>query len=109
MSSNFQDRASAWTGWVIFAGVVMFTIGCLNVIQGFVALFKDDVYLVTENGLIATTNYSYWGWALLLVANAEGAGDQMFVTVLAPLDAEAVVELECLARLATDLDVQYAA
>ena len=29
--------------------------------------------------------------------------------VLAPLDGEAVVELECLARLATDLDVQYAA
>jgi hypothetical protein len=51
---------------VVFAGVVMFTIGCLNVIQGFVALFKDDVYLVTENGLIATTNYSYWGWTLLL-------------------------------------------
>ena len=66
MSSNLQVRASAWTGWVVFAGVVMFTIGCLNVIQGFVALFKDDVYLVTENGLIATTNYSYWGWALLL-------------------------------------------
>ena len=33
----------------------------------------------------------------------------MFVTVLAPLDGEAVVDLECLARLATDRDVQYAA
>ena len=47
--------------------------------------------------------------APILVANAEGTGDQTFVTVLAPLDGEAVVELECLARLATDLDVQYAA
>ena len=30
--------------------------------------------------------------APVLVANAEGAGDQMFVTVLAPLDGEAAVD-----------------
>jgi len=47
--------------------------------------------------------------APILVANAEGAGEQIFVTVLAPLDGEAAVDLECLARLATDRDVQYAA
>ena len=34
MSTEFVERASTWSGWVIFAGVVMFTIGCLNVIQG---------------------------------------------------------------------------
>jgi hypothetical protein len=47
--------------------------------------------------------------APILVANAEGTGEQIFVTVLAPLDGEAAVDLECLARLATDRDVQYAA
>ena len=66
MYSNVQMRGTAWSGWVIFAAIIMFTIGCVNLIQGFVALFKSDVYLVSENGLIATTNYSYWGWALLL-------------------------------------------
>jgi len=66
VSSNLQERSTAWTGWVIFAGILIFMIGCLNVIQGFVALFQSDVYLVTKNGLIATTSYSYWGWALLL-------------------------------------------
>jgi len=66
VSTNFQERSAAWSGWVIFAGIVMFTIGCVNLIQGFVALFKNDVYLVSKSGLIATTSFSYWGWALLL-------------------------------------------
>ena len=43
MSSDIQVGPSRWTGWVVFAGVVMFTIGCLNVIQGFVALFDEFV------------------------------------------------------------------
>jgi len=51
---------------VVFAGVVMFMVGCLNVIQGLAALLRDDVYLVTKSGLLVTTSYSYWGWALLI-------------------------------------------
>jgi hypothetical protein len=47
--------------------------------------------------------------APILVADAQGEGDQMFVTVLAPLDQEAVLNLEALARVAADRDVQYAA
>ena len=66
MSTNFQERSSAWTGWVVFAGVIMFIVGCLNVIQGLAALLRNDVYLVTKSGLLVTTSYSYWGWALII-------------------------------------------
>lgn len=47
--------------------------------------------------------------APVLLADLEGKGDQMIVTVLAPLDREAPVDLEALARLTTDQDVEYAA
>jgi hypothetical protein len=47
--------------------------------------------------------------APILVADLHGEGDQMVVTVLAPVDREAAVDLEGLARLANDRDVQYAA
>lgn len=66
MSSNVQERGTAWSGWVIFAAIVMFTIGCFTAIQGFVALFKNDIYLVGKDGLVATTSFTYWGWWLLL-------------------------------------------
>ena len=66
MSTSFEERSSAWTGWVIFAGAVLFIVGCLNVIQGLAALLRDDVYLVTKSGLLVTTSYSYWGWALII-------------------------------------------
>ena len=60
------DRGTAWTGWVIFAAAVMFTIGALDIIQGIVALAKDETYLVTESGLLVTTNFTAWGWALII-------------------------------------------
>jgi len=51
---------------VIFAGVLLVVIGSLNVIQGLVALFKDDVNVVTESGLLVSTNFTAWGWTLLI-------------------------------------------
>jgi hypothetical protein len=59
-------KPSAWTGWVIFAAAVMFTIGALDIIQGIVALAKDETYLITESGLLVSTNFTAWGWALII-------------------------------------------
>ena len=49
-------RAGAVAGWVLFAGSLIFIVGILDVIQGLVALFKQEVYVVGESGLILTTN-----------------------------------------------------
>jgi len=59
-------RAGAVAGWVLFAGALIFIVGALDIIQGLVALFKKEVYVVGESGLILTTNYSTWGWMLLI-------------------------------------------
>jgi hypothetical protein len=67
VSTNMNEQSGAWTGWVIFAAFVLFTIGCFNIIMGLAALLKDETYAVTKNGLLLTTSYTYWGWWLILV------------------------------------------
>jgi hypothetical protein len=64
--STNSTEGTAWTGWVVFAAAVMFTIGALDIIQGIAALAKDDVFLVTSSGLLVTTNFTAWGWALII-------------------------------------------
>ena len=41
-------------------------IGCINAIQGLVAIFKDTVYVLPSTQLVVTTDYTTWGWALLI-------------------------------------------
>lgn len=101
MSTTFQERSSAWTGWVIFAGVVMFMVGCLNVIQGFAALFRDDVYLVTKSGLLVTTSYSYWGWALLIW------GGLMILVALALFAGNEAARWLAIAAVAVNVIIQF--
>ncbi len=64
--STYPYRGSAWTGWVIFAAAVMLTIGAIDIIQGLAALLKDEIYVETESGLLVTTNFTAWGWALII-------------------------------------------
>ena len=59
-------RSSPWTGWIIFAGAVLLTIGAVDIIQGLAALLKDEVYLVTDSGLLVTGDFTAWGWTLII-------------------------------------------
>ena len=66
MSTDTYDKGSTGSGWVVFAAVVMFTIGAIDAIQGLAALFKDDVFLVSDTGLLVATDYTAWGWTLII-------------------------------------------
>ncbi len=55
-------HGSAWSGWIIFAGVMLGLVGAFQLIEGFVALFEDGYYLVTRNGLVVHMSYTGWGW-----------------------------------------------
>lgn len=57
---------SGWSNWVIFGGIVLMVVGFLNVIQGLAALLKDEVYLISKNGLLVTADYTAWGWTILI-------------------------------------------
>jgi hypothetical protein len=64
-SQGPQD-VSGWVGWVYFAGFLMLLSATFQMIAGLAGLFKDEVYVVGENNLLAL-DYTQWGWVHLLI------------------------------------------
>lgn len=67
---------SAWVGWVYFGGMMMLMLGVFNIIDGLVALFNDEYYVATTQGLLLF-DITAWGWVQLiigLIAVAVGIG-----------------------------------
>ena len=58
---------TAWTGWVVFGGVMLIMMGAFQVIEGLVALFDDGFYAVRSDGLVVNVNYNTWGWIHLII------------------------------------------
>src|SRR4051794_30678075 len=56
-----------WTGWIVFASVLLVLTGGIQVLAGFVALFDDGAYAVGSDGLVVVTDYTVWGVVHLLV------------------------------------------
>jgi hypothetical protein len=57
-----SDRQmSGWTGWVVFAGVMMVMLGIWHAIVGFAGLFKKDYYVVSSNYAFKLSSTG-WGW-----------------------------------------------
>jgi hypothetical protein len=74
MSTN---DVSGWTGWVIFAGIMLIMVGAFQAIQGLVGLFNRGYYLVAPSGLVLNVDYTVWGWTHLILgilAVATGLG-----------------------------------
>ena len=72
-----RGETTGWVGWITYAGIMMTLIGVLHVFQGFVALFKDEYYAVSSEGLVISVDYTAWGWTHLLggiIMCAAGAG-----------------------------------
>lgn len=65
-SARSASGPSGWVGWIAFAGSMMMIIGGLNVVQGLVAVFNDEYYLVTKNGLTVHLDYTAWGWTQII-------------------------------------------
>jgi hypothetical protein len=61
---------TAWTGWIVFAGMIMLLNGFIQVIEGFVGLFNSGYYHVTRAGLAISINYTVWGWIHLILGVA---------------------------------------
>ena len=68
---------TAWVGLVAFAGVMMLLLGMFHVVEGFVALFREEVYQVGYTELTVHVDWSTWGWVHLIagvVVMAAGIG-----------------------------------
>jgi len=60
------SRMPVTSGWLSFAGIIGIILGIFNVIDGLVALFRNDYYLVTEHDILIF-NFAAWGWIWLIV------------------------------------------
>jgi hypothetical protein len=83
------EQVTGWIGWIGFAAVIMMMMGTFHAIQGLIALFQDEYYLVSDTGLIVQVDYTAWGWIHLgLGVLVVGAGfallaGQMWARVVA--------------------------
>lgn len=93
---------TAWVGFVVFGGVMLALSGGFQIMQGFVALVRDEYYLVTRNGLLITMDYTAWGWThLILGLIAVGTGIGVLAGMMwARVVGIIVAVLSCLVNLA---------
>src|SRR3954468_12217430 len=64
--SAYYTGATAWTGWIGFAGIMLILIGSFHAIAGFVGIFKDGFYVAPKADLLVSVDYTAWGWAHLI-------------------------------------------
>lgn len=66
MSDYSTDQRTGWTGWVVFAGVMMILGGILWAIVGLIALFNSD-WVVFGKEAALWIDLSGWGWIHLIL------------------------------------------
>jgi hypothetical protein len=54
-----------WSGWILFAAIMMMLLGAYNVLQGLAAIFSDDYFVVDEDELLVF-DFTAWGWITLI-------------------------------------------
>jgi hypothetical protein len=67
MSPPTSPRSGrAWTGWLQFAAIMLAVVGSVNVVQGLAALLQDDYFLVRNGDQLLITDFTVWGWILVI-------------------------------------------
>lgn len=68
MTRITEDRSSgpATSSWLSFAGLLLFVVGFFNLLDGIVALSKEEFYVISE-GRLLVFNFAAWGaiWIIL--------------------------------------------
>lgn len=68
-----QQRPGSWTvGLSLFAGVLMIVAGIFGAVEGLVALFRNQVYVVGYEYVFAF-DLTAWGWTHLIIGIAVAA------------------------------------
>ena len=60
------DQRTGWTGWILFAGVMMIIGGSLNLFYGIVAAVNDE-WVVFTNRADVVLDVSQWGWVHIIM------------------------------------------
>jgi hypothetical protein len=55
------------TGWTVFAGVILFMVGCLDALWGLAAILNDTIVRVGGQGGVMVADVTTWGWVHLIL------------------------------------------
>lgn len=61
-----EQHSEAGAGWVMFAGIILITVGIFQAFAGLVGILEDEILVVTPDYLVqldATT----WGWVHMII------------------------------------------
>jgi hypothetical protein len=58
-------NSKSMAGWIGFAGILILIVGALDFIQGLIALFDDNYYVVTPSGFLVL-DLTGWGWLMVI-------------------------------------------
>ena len=64
--TGYGNQRTGWTGWIVFAGVIMIIGGGLNLFYGIVAAVNDE-WVVFTNRANVYLDVSEWGWVHIIV------------------------------------------
>jgi uncharacterized membrane protein (DUF2068 family) len=73
LSTPSSAISGRWTGWLVFASIMLCVVGAINLIQGLVALTRDQYFLVRAGDQLLITDFSTWGWVLIVWGAAQVA------------------------------------
>jgi hypothetical protein len=61
---------TAWVGLVAFAGAMLLLLGMFHIVEGFLALFRDEYFHVPSAQLTVHVDWSVWGWTHIVIGVA---------------------------------------
>jgi hypothetical protein len=61
---------TAWTGWIMFAALMLLLNGCIQMLEGLMGLVNEDYYTAATEDLTVSLSYGVWGWAHLILGVA---------------------------------------
>jgi hypothetical protein len=62
-----SPEPTGWVGFIVFASIIMMMVGFFQAIVGLTGIFKDEYFLVSNNGLLVSVDYTAWGWTHLVL------------------------------------------
>ena len=62
---------TAWTGWVVFASIMLAVVGMINVVQGLTALLDETYFVVQSGNELLLGDFTLWGIVLLIWGGAQ--------------------------------------
>jgi len=62
------STATGWVAWQLFAAMLLILLGTFQATVGFIALFKDGIFVAHRDGLLIPISYNTWGWIHLVCA-----------------------------------------